>query len=156
LLTGEPAPCPPDQRAICTAVHTQLIDRLGKSTGGAPATVPAAYAARSPVSRFAGLVVPTMNIYGETDYLVDVGQACRLRSALQTAGLDPWTWYFDAALSPRSPATVCGGGFRTDAPGNTWAHRHYLLVYAGQGHGFAEPALGHAIGAGLVFLLNRL
>ena len=63
LIYGEPRPCPVTEKATCTAVHTALIDVAQKGTGGTPATVPAAYEARSPIRGLAarlGLVVATL------------------------------------------------------------------------------------------------
>jgi dienelactone hydrolase len=160
LDAGEPFPCPTDQAPTCTAVHQSLISTVVTATGGTPAQVPQAYAARSAVLALGGTTVPLLILHGTDDYLVDLPQTCEARAAFADAGAAPLAWYLDAQLQPAS-SPLCGGGFIIDAgvPAQVadWsASNRYLLIYQGQGHGFTGDGGVLASYQALTFLLSRL
>jgi dienelactone hydrolase len=107
-----------------------------------------------------GVTVPLLILHGTDDYLVDLPQTCEARAALADAGGGPLAWFLDAQLRPAS-SPLCGGGFITDAGvpvqvGDWSAANRYLLVYQGQGHGFAGDGGALASYQALTFLLSRL
>jgi dienelactone hydrolase len=166
LAQGEPAPfCASldGGPSPCIAVHESLIGTVETAAGGPPSSATtAAYDARSPAPRLGSLTVPMAFFQGTDDALIAVGQVCEKRSALTAAGHAPLAWYLDTSLSPASPSTVCGGGFRTDpvpstASATPWAGPGpYLFVYQGQGHGFTGAASNQANAIALQFLVAHL
>jgi alpha/beta superfamily hydrolase len=165
LDQNEPAPyCAPVLgTSPCTVVHQTLIGVAEGATGGpvSPSTE-AAYRARSPVHRLGELKVPMAFFQGTDDYLVNVDQVCKKREALTAAGAPPLAWYLDGSLTPRSPAAVCGGNFRTNPVPDTastaaWSgDGPYLFVYEGQGHALTGAANTQATTIALRFLFAHL
>jgi acetyl esterase/lipase len=161
LTQGEPPPCPPDAGATCEIVQTSLSDTVRTAAGGTPAQVPQAYTARSPIVGLGSVALPLFIAHGTDDYFVDLDQTCAKRSALTDAGRAPAAWYFDTDLHPQDSA-LCGGGFRTSDPPvsgipGAWAQSdRYLLVFAGQGHGFDGAASDYVGLAAFSFLVDHL
>jgi hypothetical protein len=128
--------------------YRALLQQVQAAAGGPPQSVPAAYAARSPVSFVAELNAwpgTLLMAHGTDDRLVPLAQSCLLASRMS----DVRAWYRDASGPLAGPPPGCnasGIAWRTDAlPAPGWPDRRYFMVYRGAGHD-----LGSATGSGML------
>jgi alpha/beta superfamily hydrolase len=151
--------------AACLANYDRLSSAVRVPIGGTPASLPAAYAARSPVKNLP-MLAPTLIFNGTLDFIVDLSQACAMRRAL-AGRTEPFkAWYLDKTgqpvVNPGSPP-VCGGAFEASAPPigtGTWPAGTLQFVLEGEDHDVLASPLGtaghQARTAAYQFLLARM
>lgn len=141
----------------CLAVHRDLIAIVEGATGGTPAQVPAAYAARSTATKIGGIAVPILIAQGTDDALVDLSQGCTKRAAFTSID----SFYFDTAITLQNPSTVCSGNYLTTGLPNgqaktDWPDAAYFFALQGQGHGFTGPLGDKMNTLALQFLIAKM
>jgi dienelactone hydrolase len=141
------------------AFQQMLIDLLEDVTGGTPAQVPDAYAARSPLAFADDLPagVPVMMVHGVIDPLVPPGQSCALAAAV--AGVQ--SFHLDGAQleTTTAPAGCESSGVTWLAgprPQPGWPGSRYLVVYDGVGHDFNGAGGMTMVTDSLSFLAAKL
>jgi len=141
-----------------SAEYQAFLQPLLAAAGGPPEAVPAAYAARSPLTFAPALDAwpgTLLMVHGTDDPLVPVGQSCLLAARL--GGLR--AYYRDALRVLSGPPPGCaadGIAWRTDAlPAPGWSDRRYLMVYRGAGHDINSPSGAAMLSDVLSFLIAR-
>lgn len=124
--------------------YEMLRDKVEAGTGGTPATVPAAYTARSPLAFATDLPanVPVLVTHGVADTIVPVLESCSFVAAATGFA----TYHLDSSQQTTTgiPAGCEASGltWQTGAvPRPSWSGSRYFLAYDGLGHDISGDVL---------------
>ena len=138
------------------SVYQSLIATVEGAAGGTPASAPAAYAARSPISAPLATPAPLWIGHGVDDLLVPASGSCGLAGAaggVTSLHVTDVNGTVTQAAPPGCAALAWSAG---PLPRPAWPASRYLVEYDGAGHALANPVEQEMEGDALAFLVARL